>query len=346
MNFSPIAKNREFINAITPKLRYNIGEDVFTWQVSAQEKLRELLGLDVIAPTSFNVTVENTVENSEYKEVIFLVETEKDYLVRSTLRIPSDKVGKKIPLVIYPVGNTIDRDTALLSGNEKGFAFATRAISEGYAFLMIEQRNFDDCLSMTNIIGESIPRRKGWGYEFNDRTTWVACFRSSMRADMLGKTTIGERVWDAIHVVDAVLNNYQEIDENKICLIGVNGGATLGYYLACLDKRITMLVTSAGISSWNSSIMAENNCVCNYIPYIANYFDMGDIGGMIAPRKFVMMAAKSDVKYPFDGAKSSYELINRVYSSMGADTCVFIATEESGVFYSDIAWDEIHKTLD
>ena len=61
--------------------------------------------------------------------------------------------------------------------------------------------------------------------------------------------------------------------------MGNSGGGTATYYAACLDERISLAMPSCAVCSWDQSIAVKRHCACNYVPYIANYFDMGDMGG-------------------------------------------------------------------
>ncbi len=325
MNFSPIVKNREFIKMLTPALRYKQGSDFAAWQAEARAKLAELLGIHLIAPVDSKFEVVSSSKTKEYSEYVIKIQTEADYYLTATLRAPTCECVK-VPLVVFPCGHSEDMVALFENGA------VCDAVKRGYAALVVEQRSFDNCFAIPNVIPE----------ETTTRTTWNACYRSSMRAVMLGRTTMGERVWDLMRAIDAVLENYDFIDGGKVTLVGTSGGATIAYYTACVDERIAAVVASSGISSYEKSIIARNHCVCNYIPYIVNYFEMGDLAGLIAPRKLVIIAPKNDEWFPLDGAVDAYDLAKSAYTGSSAPDAVKLYTpDDDHSFYADIVWNEL-----
>lgn len=329
MNFSPIVKEREFIKGITPALRHQKGSDFASWQVEARAKLAELLGLSLMAPFTPSVEIVSSDDKADYREFIIKVETEKDYYLTATLRMPATSADKA-PLVIFPIGHSDDFAALLDSGA------VSDAIKAGYAALVVEQRNFDGCNAILDTISE----------EGAKRVTWHPCYRSSMRAAMLGRTTMGERVWDLMRVLDVVLARYDSIDSNKVAIVGNSGGATLAYYTACIDERISAVVASSGFCSFEKSIMQRHHCVCNYIPYIANYFELGDLAGLIAPRALVIVAPKNDEWFPVDGAEDAFALAKAAYADSSRPEALKLYTPdgERG-FYSQIAFEELAKAF-
>ena len=210
MNFSPILKNREVIAAITPSLSYKKGEDLALWQKTAGAKLYELLGLSEMIPCDPKLAVESESDAADYKEYVFSLDTEIDYRLTATLRVPK-AVSGKVPVAIFLIGSSDDLRDALADGNG-AYNYAAKAIKEGYAALLVEMRSFNECLALVNVIPE----------EAKTRTSWCACYRSTMRAFMLGRTTMGERVWDIMRVIDALLSEFDGIDPDNISVIGHN----------------------------------------------------------------------------------------------------------------------------
>ena len=113
-----------------------------------------------------------------------------------------------------------------------------------------------------------------------------------MHALMLGKTLIGERVFDLIRGIDFV-NTRADLDSSRIGCMGNSAGGLVSFYTACLDERIRLAVVSCAYCSYGESWLKYPHCACSYVPGIMEYADMGDLGGLIAPRHLVMRIRRS-----------------------------------------------------
>lgn len=328
MNMNPLVHNQEIMAKTMPSERYAGEEDFFAWQKRGRAILSGLLGLQnfEICDECFNI--ESQAECEEYKEYRFTVQSEANYYVPMVLRLPIGK-KEKYPLMLCLQGHSTGmhislgeikypKDESLISGGDRDFA--KRAIEEGYAALCIEQRCFGACGSQPDGSPD--------------------CERSSLAALMLGRTTIGERVWDVSRAIDAVEAHFADlIDCDKIYLMGNSGGGTATYYAACIDERIRCAMPSCAVCSWAESITAVYHCTCNYIPGIARYFDMGDLGGLIAPRGLVVVNGALDSIFRKVGVEESFEITKRLYAAAGApDACAHVEGPEGHRFYADLAW--------
>ena len=85
--------------------------------------------------------------------------------------------------------------------------------------------------------------------------------------------------------------------------------------------------------------MAMNHCPCNFIPGIRKYFDMGDLGGLIAPRPFVMVCGVEDPIFPLEGVQESFAVMKAAYTSQGKEElCRLVIGNGGHQFYPDDAW--------
>ena len=333
----PWMHNRDLIANSVPSMRYD-GEECFgKWQVEARAKLRELLCLDAIKkPDDLDFKLEYTYDESEYTEYRFTLESEEGYVFPSVMRVPRNKAGK-LPLAICLQGHSngfhislgkpiFDEDVEDIKHGDRDFA--VRAVKEGYVAVAVEQRNFGEC----------------GGKPDNGHPD---CHVSSMNAIINGRTTIGERVHDVSCVIDAVLENFDFIDRDRIMCVGNSGGGTTTFYAAAIDERISLAVPSCAVCTYKDSIAAMKHCVCNFIPNIAKYFDMGDIGGLIAPRKLVIVNGIEDKIFPDEGVRESFHIISGLYRDANAEgKCVLVTGEGGHRFYADPAWRAIHKLSD
>lgn len=335
MNFSPMKRNYEIISNLTPSLRYDGKSDFSQWQAKAKDKLAELIGMHKYEKCDPEFNIEYRKETDEYIEYRFTIQSEPGYYFPAVMRVPLGFEEGKHPFILCLQGHSTGMHISLgvpkAEGDEKTICggdrdFVVRAVKEGYIALAVEQRCFGECTG-TDKLGTN-------------------CYENTMRAFLTGRTTIGERVWDCSRALDAVLEHFDFIDEDKICIMGNSGGGTATYYAGCLDERFKLVMPSCAVCSWDMSIAVKHHCACNYVPYIANYFDMGDIGGIIAPRKLVIVHGVTDVGFYKPGVDKCYDLVKKSYEAAGCPENLDLVTGPYGHrFYADLAWPVVHKMM-
>jgi hypothetical protein len=85
------------------------------------------------------------------------------------------------------------------------------------------------------------------------------------------------------------------------------------------------------------------HCLCNHIPSIRRYFEMGDLGGLIAPRVLIIATGKEDEIFPLEGAKKTFANILSLYRAAKAeDRCVLCIGEKGHLNYADLLWEKLH----
>ena len=86
------------------------------------------------------------------------------------------------------------------------------------------------------------------------------------------------------------------------------------------------------------------HCMCNHIPYIRKFFEMGDLAGLIAPRKLVVAAGQLDTGFPIAGTQAAYEQIQRLYKAAGCEeNCALVVGELGHLNYADHIWEKLHE---
>lgn len=334
---NPMLNNLKRLENLKPSMRYDGTEPFSAWQKKAKEKLAELLGMDKFSRCPAELTIENREETEEYEEIRFSFQSEPGYRALAVLRVPKSKKRGTAPLVICLQGHSngfhislgkpfFDGDEEMISAGDRDFA--VRTVKEGFAALAIEQRNFGEC----------------GGKE----TGGTNCHVSSMSAILQGRTTVGERVWDIIRAIDVVKESFSDlVDTEEIICMGNSGGGTSTFYAACLEERIKLAMPSCAVATYKSSIAAMFHCVCNFIPHIAEYFDMGDLAGLIAPRSLVIVNGKKDSIFPDEGVRECFEIAKTLYTAAGAqDRCALVTGDGGHRFYADIGWAKAHELLE
>ena len=164
---------------------------------------------------------------------------------------------------------------------------------------------------------------------------------------LLGRTAVGERVWDVHRLIDILIHYFSEyILADKIVCMGNSGGGTTSFYAACYDKRVALSVPSCAVCTFEDSIMARHHCGCNYIPNIRRYFNMGDIGCLIAPRPLIVVCGIEDDLFPLHGVEKSYAVIETAYHAAGKDeNCHLVKGNGGHTFFPEDVWPLVNKIL-
>ncbi|MBQ8814421.1 MAG: hypothetical protein IJZ85_08005 [Lachnospiraceae bacterium] len=319
-----------------PMLAYSEGLVFEEWQDKAKTKLAELLGLP-FADCSADFCVVEKTQHDGYISIAFTFQSEPGYHVPCTLLVPS---GAQLPLpgVICLQGHSrgahislgipkFPEDVKSIAG---GRDFALQAVSEGYCAIVLEQRYM-------GVMGQAADGRP-------------ACFtdNAAMGSLLLGRTAIGERVWDIHRLIDVILENLTGyIDTAKIVCLGNSGGGTATFYAACYDERISLAVPSCAVCTYEDSIMAMSHCPCNFVPGIRTYFNMGDLGALIAPRPVIVVCGKDDDIFPIHGVKASFDVMRRAYKAVGKEElCRLIVGDGGHQFYPGDVWPVVRMLLD
>lgn len=319
-----------------PLMRYDGKEEFTEWQTKVYAKLWELLGLDRMESCEDDFAIESEEQKDGYKKIHFSFQSEPGYYVPCCALLP-DNMKEQQKVVICLQGHTsgmhISYGEPKFPGDEAPMkahdsAFGLGALEEGYAAICMEQRYMGSCGQMP----EGNP----------------SCFQgTALPTLLLGRTTIGERVWDVMRLIDVIEKHFKMLDKDNIMCLGNSGGGTATFYSACIDKRIKCAVPSCSVCTFKDSIGAMRHCICNYIPGIARYFDMGDLGGLIAPRKLVVVNGDKDEIFPDFGVRESYAIIQKLYQTAGApERCRLVTGDGGHRFYKDIAWKAIHDLED
>ena len=336
--FSPEACHAPLLAAAPKRLAFDPSRDFAEWRGALDAKLRELLGhVPAKVPPNVRITSEQAHDAFVEKRFTFTAEANAD--VPCHLLIPMS--GKApFPVMICLQGHTSGMHISLGRAKSKKDEetiqegdrdFAIRAVQEGYAALVLEQRCF----------GERADRRpKEIG------TLKISCHHPSLSALLLGRTMVGERVWDVSRAIDALAESFPEVDSNRVACMGNSGGGTTTYFAACVEPRIRAAMPSCYVCTFEDSIGTIDHCMCNYIPGILDYFEMGDLAGLIAPRPLIVVAGREDTIFPFHAVQKTFRTIQQVYAAAGApERCRLVVGEGGHRFYADAAWAVFHDVV-
>ena len=290
---------------------------------AVREKFLSVLG-DMPQKSEPIVQEEYKKDKGDYTEIRLLLETEKDCICPCFLLLP--KGIKKPPVVICLQGHSngvmISLGEGYCSEDFKKISedrdFGLQAIRHGYAAMLIEQRGFGERRSKMHIKGG------------------VICNHLAYNALLVGRTLIGERVWDVTQAIN-YLETRGDVDASRIGIMGNSGGGTASYYAACYDERIKVVMPSCALCTYRDSIGAMKHCACNYLPAAAKYFDMGELSCLIYPRPIVVVSGRMDPIFPIKGAQEVFNMMKKIYGEKEGELFHFIGLGKHRFFHK--AWD-------
>lgn len=323
------------IAKLAPRLAYQAGD---TWREEAMVRLRELLlgeGIPLHDLLTKVVQVETDLACEAY-ELRFMSEPGAQVIGR--LFVPY--CTKNTPLVICLQGHV--QEGMLVSWREgeagekwapTGHDLVQQVLAQGFAAFALEQRGF----------GKRADGRPADQARYGGR-----CHNPSMGALLYGRTVIGERVHDISAAITAIGDLVQEcgfpIDMNRVACTGNSGGGTAALYAACLDTRIKAVMPSSSLCQFDGSIAVIDHCMCNYVPSIRRWFEMGDIACLVAPRPLIVVHGEYDKIFPLSGTQEAMKTVTECYADCSATNNLrFVVGPRGHEFYPDLAWPQFRS---
>jgi hypothetical protein len=162
-----------------------------------------------------------------------------------------------------------------------------------------------------------------------------------------GWSLMGERTWDALACLDYLCSR-PEVDETRIGTAGLSLGGETVMYVAALDERIRVAVSSG----WLTTIanMKKGHCPCWNFPGLEEHFDFSDIFACVAPRHLMMQIGRQERApggFPVEVAQGAFKEIQVAYRALRAEErCVLDIHDGGHVFNGDPAFEWIRKALE
>jgi len=300
------------------RMAYEEGAEVEAWQRALRAKLLEILAMPDERAKPLDAKVALDAETDEHVGYRVSFRAETGVVVPGYLLKPKD-VEPPFPVMICLQGHTKD-GMAVSIGRapvKGGRDFALQAVRNGWAALAIEQRSFGE--------------RAG------------NCQSDALHGVLLGRPLTGQRVYDVMRAIDFI-ETQRDLDAQRIGCMGNSMGGTVSFYAACVDPRLRLAVVSCSYCTYADSWLKHRHCACGYLPGIAKYADMGDLGGLIAPRNLVVVAGRHDAIADLSGVREAFSHTRRVYEAAGAgENAALVVGDEGHQFYPDLAWPVIAR---
>lgn len=336
-SFSPSRVHRHVMRH-TPQVLGHAGGNLAQWQHVLRDKLRELLGYPPAAervPLNVRSLWERKTRSGVIEKIVFTSEPHADvpaYVCTPRLMAPPYLWFICLQGHSSGMHNSIgvDREDEGKRIRVKGDRnFAIGCMKRGIAALCIEQR----------CIGERREREQERTSSFSE------CHDATMHALLLGRTILGERVFDVDRAID-YLETRDDALRGGIGVMGNSGGGTVAMYAAALLPRVAYAMPSCSFCTFADSLMSVYHCSDNYVPGLYRYADMSDVMGMFAPKPVVIVAGKDDPLYPLKGVRRAFRRLKEIYAAAGAErNCRLVVGEGGHRFYAEPAWRRMAKYL-
>lgn len=335
MHLSPSVYHRYLMDQTSPSMAFD-GGDLRLWQAGLRDKVISLIGLPEgeRVPLKPRSLWKRNHSLGTIEKIVFTSEPYADVL--AYVCIPQ-KAQKPYPFFICLQGHSsgahnsiaVDRDDNSVAIDVEGDKdFGLGCMARGVAALCIEQRSF----------GERRERHQ-------DRTSPHGCQDAVMHALLLGRTLVGERVFDVDRGLD-YLETRDDVDWSRIGVVGVSGGGTTSLFSAAVLDRIKFAMPAAYFCTSRDSVMSIYHCADNYVPGLLKYADMADVMGLFAPRPVVIVAGQDDEIFLIGGTREEFQRLKEIYRAAGAeDRCRLVVGEGGHRFYADLAWPVMLREL-
>lgn len=337
MNLSPSDVHQQLMKQATPELRYD-GGDVKVWRRKLKRKVKAALGWDAMpkdrCPLKPKTLWTRKHELGTITKIAFTSEPKAE--VTAYLCIPKDAQSPYATMIGLQGHNSgmhhaigVEREDETKAMPVEGDRdFGIQCMRHGMAALCIEQRAFGE--------------RREQKVATSKRPT---CHETAMHALMLGRTLIGERVYDVDRGLD-YLASRGDIDMKRVGIMGNSGGGTVSLFSAAVLPRLMLAAPGSYFCGFAESIMSIHHCSCNFLPGLFNVADMGDILGLFAPKPVIVVNGKEDDIFPMNATRREFRQLQKIYDAHGAKKhCHLVVGDEGHRYYGDQAWPLILKEI-
>lgn len=335
LHLSPSVGHAPLLKKSPFQLAYR-GGDVKAWQKKVRRKVVELIGLPENTHPSLKVRSlwKREVPDGVMEKIIFQSEPGVD--VPCYWCTPRGVKPPYLTFICLQGHSTgmhlsigVDREDEITPIEVKGGRdFGIKCMKQGMAALCVEQRNF------------------GYRRELVNKTSVQhGCYDGAMRAMLLGRTMLGERVFDVDRAID-YLQSRGDIDMTRLGILGQSSGGTTSMFAGAVLPRIKAAMPGCSTAKFADSIATIHHCICNCVPGILDWVDMADLLGCHAPHPLVILNGKTDDIFPIASARATYRAVKKIYTAAGAASNVkFVEGPGGHDFYAALGWAAMRKLL-
>ena len=307
--------------------------EVREWQTPFRQSLRRVLGLTSMERDLAGFTPDaemlDSVDMGSYVRESWRIRTEPTvplpcYLLRPKSAPPNPPLvltphGHGHPHVYVGLFNSPEEEAQIREGERD---IAVQAVEQGYLVIAPTTRAFGETRSPAD----------------KDKDAVSSCRLQLMHDLLLGRTPIGDRVWDMSRLIDWAIER-QGVDRNRIAITGNSGGGTVSLFAAACDTRISVAVPGCYFNTFAGSIGSIIHCDCNYVPGILRLGEMHDVAGLVAPRHFLAVAGRDDPIFPVAHTRAAFAQLARIYQAAAVpDRCEVYIGNGGHRYYKERVW--------
>lgn len=287
------------------------------WQKEAYTKFVELLG-PFPDPTSLEAEVESSVEDGELiRERVVFNSEEFMSVPCQVLRPKNMKKDKSNPAILCSHGHgAFGKDTVagirstdehIRSIKEANYNYGEQMAKAGFLTISPDLRVFGE-------------RRDGFD-PFPGRDV---CNVNFIKGVLFGIYTLTLNIWDMKCCID-YLETRDEVDPNRIGMMGLSQGGTMTTFTSAYEKRIKAADIISYVNPWPGfAIKRSNFCGSQVVPNIYRYFDTDDIAGLIAPRPLLLEMGIYDNCFFIHDLLKGYQGVKKIYKVAGVEDKLWV----------------------
>jgi len=248
-----------------------------------RERLSYCLGLNNLPPKSdLNAKSVGIIERNDYfiEKVIF--ETFDAIFVPSHLYIPKN-ISSPAPAILHIPGHWLE-NSKMESDIQKCCINLTK---HGFIVLNIDQMDQGE-------------RRNNWKVH------------GHIESLLVGITQLGMMIYENIKAID-YLESREEVNKDKIGMMGTSGGGSNTAYTSALDSRIKAAAIICYAVTYPGLLEGQryNNFdsgydLCDQIPFVLNSLTFAHLLALTAPQPVLIISAEKDLHFPLDSAKELF----------------------------------------
>jgi dienelactone hydrolase len=146
---------------------------------------------------------------------------------------------------------------------------------------------------------------------------------------------------DDLMALDYLISR-QEVDPERVGVMGMSMGATRAWWLMALDERIKTGVPICCLTRYQNLIqqdLLKAHGIYYFVPNVLNYFDTEAIVSLIAPRPILFLDGDKDGTSPVDGIRAIESAVRPVYRLYGQESAFqSVIYENQGHLYTPEMW--------
>lgn len=286
------------------------------WQNRQQYIKKTLLELAGPFPekSALNARTVKTISREDYRIEHIIYESVPGFYVTSSLFIPTKKIKKKLPAIIYCSGHASEgyRSTTyqhiILNLVKKGFiVFAFDPVGQG------ERLQYLDITTGKSMIGGPVAEHSYPGaQEF-----------------LAGNSQAKYMIWDGMRALDYLLTR-KEVDPQQIGITGRSGGGTQSAYIAAIDERIKAAAPECYVTNFTRLIQSigPQDAEQNLDNAILRGMDHADFLLVRAPKPSLMVTTTRDI-FSIEGARETAKEVARIYKAYNKEDCFEMVEDDA-----------------